>query len=76
MKVRPHVIVRRQADPKYRLKVSKPTKDSMTASFSTSIRKAIQEQRDMGLPIAKYDTSIQKAYLEYPNGERKYVEVP
>jgi len=60
----------------YRVKISKPKHDAVSRSFSHSVSKAIKAHQDKGLPVARYDTVGKKAYLEYPNGNRKYIEIP
>ena len=48
--------------------------DELTVRFKESIRIDNEIRRIKGLPIAKYDKVMKKAYLEFPNGKREYVE--
>lgn len=47
--------------------------DKLTPLFRMGIHHAIEEAKAKGLPIARYDDAIKKAYLEYPDGIREYV---
>lgn len=38
-----------------------------------AVRTAISKAKFCKKPIAKYDTEKKKAYIEYANGEKKYV---
>ena len=40
---------------------------------SAAVRSAIDKARVCKKPIAKYDPVTQKAYIEYSDGEKKYV---
>lgn len=61
--------------PHYAVRViRKKRRDWMTKSFSNSMSMAIKHQKDNGLPVARYDIDKKMAYLEYPDGSRKYVE--
>lgn len=48
--------------------------DELTVRFKESIRIDNEIRRIKGLPIAKYDKVMKKAYLKFPNGRREYVE--
>lgn len=39
-----------------------------------AVHAAIEKAKICGKPVAKYDIKLKKAYLEYANGEKKYVE--
>lgn len=39
-----------------------------------AVHSALDKARVCNKPIAKYDTEAKKAYIEYPDGTRKYVE--
>ena len=39
-----------------------------------AVKAAIHRAKVCKKPIARYDMDTKKAYIEYPNGERKYVE--
>lgn len=45
----------------------------MTKSFKNSVDKAISATKQNGNPVARYDISTKRAYLEYPDGHRQYV---
>lgn len=38
-----------------------------------AVRKAVDKAKVCKKPIAKYDTETKKAYIEYSNGEKRYV---
>lgn len=46
--------------------------DRMTRSFNKSVKKAIKEHFDNGVPVARYDFKTKRAYLEYPDGTISY----
>jgi hypothetical protein len=46
----------------------------MDKRASAAVKAAIDKAKVCNKPVAKYDKAIKKAYLEYPNGEKKYVE--
>ncbi|MDO5297714.1 MAG: hypothetical protein Q4F00_13985 [bacterium] len=48
--------------------------EELTHLFKESIRIDNEVRRIKGLPIAGYDDDSQRAYLEYPDGRREYVE--
>lgn len=39
-----------------------------------AVHSALDRAKVCNKPIAKYDTEAKKAYIEYPDGTRKYVE--
>ena len=48
--------------------------DELTERFRESIRIDNEIRRIKGLPIAGYDRSLKKPYIQYPDGRRQYVE--
>lgn len=46
----------------------------MDIRATQAVTSALVKARICNKPIAKYDVSTQKAYIEYSNGEKKYVE--
>ena len=48
--------------------------EELTIRFKESIRIDNEIRRIKGLPIAKYDKTKKKAYLEFPDGRREYAE--
>lgn len=48
--------------------------EEMTYRFHEAVRLANEHKKIKGLPIQKYDIDLKKPYLEYPNGDRKYVD--
>lgn len=46
--------------------------EALTELFKESIRIDNEIKKIMGTPIAKYDDERKEAYLEYPDGRRKY----
>jgi len=49
------------------------TVDDITNAVLSSGQKAVEEQRKKGLPVAQYDIENKRAYLEFPDGKREYV---
>ena len=47
--------------------------EELTIRFKESIRIDDEVRRIKGLPVARYDNTKRKAYLEYPDGRREYV---
>ncbi len=47
--------------------------EELTLRFKEAIRLDDEERRIKGLPVARYDDETRRAYLEYPDGTRKYV---
>lgn len=47
--------------------------DEITDLFTASVKREIARKQQTGLPIARYDVENKQAYLEYPDGKRKYV---
>lgn len=47
--------------------------EELTRRFKTSICIDNEIRKIKGLLVAKYDSQTEKAYLEYPDGSRKYV---
>lgn len=39
-----------------------------------AVKAALHRAKVCKKPIARYDMDTKRAYIEYPNGERKYVE--
>ena len=39
-----------------------------------AVRSALTKAKVCNKPIAKYDTEARKAYIEYPDGMKKYIE--
>ena len=46
--------------------------DELTKRFIEAVRIDNEIKRIKGVPIAGYDTEKKAAYLEYPDGRRKY----
>lgn len=44
----------------------------MDERFEHAVKSAIERAKVCKKPIARYDPAAKKAYMEYPNGERKY----
>lgn len=47
--------------------------DELTKRFKEAIRIDNEIKKIKGVPIAGYDETIGKAYLEYSDGKREYV---
>lgn len=48
--------------------------DDLTERFKESIRIDNEIKKIKGVPIAGYDRDKKAAYLEYPDGSRKYAD--
>ena len=48
--------------------------EELTQRFKASIRIDDEIRKIKGLSVARYDDEKKQAYLEYPDGRRKYVE--
>jgi hypothetical protein len=48
--------------------------EELTLRFKNSIKKDLEACKSKGLPIACYDAESKSAYLEYPDGNKVYVE--
>ena len=48
--------------------------EEMTRRFQEAVRFANERKKIKGIPVQKYDKKLKRAYLSYPNGERKYAE--
>lgn len=46
--------------------------DDLTERFKAVVALENELKKIKGLPVAKYDSKTQKAYLEYPDGRREY----
>lgn len=44
------------------------------ASFGRAVQYAISNTKKRGNPVARYDVQLKRAYLEYPDGKKVYVE--
>ena len=47
--------------------------EELTRRFKESIRIDEEIRSVQGLPQARYDDKLKKAYIEYPDGSKKYV---
>lgn len=52
----------------------KLTEDELDEVFSEAAKLVIQKKKLKGVPIAKYDVSSNRAYLEYPDGRIEYAK--
>lgn len=64
---------RRKGAMKIRIMIPS-THDAMTKSFTRSVANAAAYKRVNNLPIAKYDQQLDRAYLEYPDGRKEYLD--
>ena len=48
--------------------------EELTYRFNEAIRIDEEIRKIKGLPVARYDSKEKRAYLEYPDGRREYVE--
>ena len=51
-----------------------PSDSDMDNRVKHAVHAALDKAKVCGKPIAKYDTTTRKAYIEYPDGTRKYIE--
>lgn len=49
--------------------------DKMTRSFRASVDRAIKRKQSNNKPVARYDVVSHRAYLEYPDGTKQYINV-
>ena len=47
--------------------------DEVSRIFTNAVHQDIEKKQKMGLPVARYDTELKKAYLENADGTREYV---
>lgn len=68
---------------KYSVKVISPDNSSAAVSQTDAemdlrakqaVRSAIEKAKCCKKPVAHYDTVTKRTYVEYPNGEKRYVE--
>lgn len=52
----------------------KVSADKMTSHFRASVNASVINQQEKGLPVARYDTGCKKAYLEFPDGRKQYID--
>jgi DNA-damage-inducible protein J len=45
----------------------------VTGIFTNAVNQEVSNKQKKGLPVARYDTEKQRAYLEYADGAREYV---
>ena len=45
----------------------------ITKAFELAVQHEIAGHRQKGIPVARYDASSERAYLELPDGTREYV---
>lgn len=53
--------------------ISKRDKE-MDARATQAVKSAVSKAEFCKKPVAKYDTTARKAYIEYADGAKKYVE--
>jgi addiction module RelB/DinJ family antitoxin len=47
--------------------------NDITGHFNNAVKQDIAKKKKKGLPVARYDTSSRRAYLENADGTREYV---
>ena len=45
----------------------------ITNAFKASVSSEIKNSKNIGSPVARYDSSIKQAYLEFSDGTREYI---
>lgn len=63
----------RQTHEEYRDFISESDAE-MDYRAEEAVKAALHRAKVCKKPIARYDMDTKRAYIEYPNGERKYVE--
>lgn len=48
--------------------------DELTFRFGEAVRIDNEMKKIMGVPVAGYERDTDRAYLEYPDGRREYVD--
>ncbi len=54
-------------------KLNMPNADEIASAFTIAVNQEIAQKHQKGLPIARYDTTSGRAYLENADGSREYV---
>jgi addiction module RelB/DinJ family antitoxin len=49
------------------------TPAGITSAFDAAVRSEVAENRRKGYPVARYDAASKRAYLEFADGTREYV---
>ena len=49
------------------------SRSDVTRIFDNAVQNEIAEKQQNGLPVARYDAGDRRAYLEYADGTREYV---
>lgn len=47
--------------------------EEITNAFNDALQKDFTTSREKGLPVARYDADLKKAYIEHVDGRREYV---
>ena len=47
--------------------------DEVSRAFNNAVKKDLVKKRRKGLPVARYDTETERAYLENADGTKEYV---
>ena len=64
----------RVVSPEERDSVISESAAEMDYRAEEAVKAALHRAKVCKKPIARYDMDTKRAYIEYPNGERKYVE--
>ena len=48
--------------------------DEVTKAFNVAVAQDMAIKQEKGLPVARYDAKIKKAYLENADGSQEYIE--
>jgi DNA-damage-inducible protein J len=48
--------------------------EEITKAFKDAVSEELKRSKELGLPIARYDTVTNRAYIEYADGTREYVD--
>lgn len=47
--------------------------NEVTTVFSNAVKRDLERKQKNGIPVARYDKELGRAYLENSNGQREYV---
>ena len=64
----------RVVSPEERDSVISASDSEMDYRAEEAVKAALHRAKVCKKPIARYDMDTKRAYIQYPNGERKYVE--
>lgn len=51
---------------------NKYTEQDISNAFKNFVQNEIEQKKESNTPVARYDKTTQKAFLEYPNGKKEF----